>query len=85
MRFFAAIYVLAAVLMVLNRALLGTRPFQVLDAFFGKTKRHDREAAAGMRFRAAEIKCVPIAHFARERYEQHNFYLRELRIPAERF
>ena len=35
---FAAIYVLAAVLMVLNRALLGTRPFQVLDAFFGKTK-----------------------------------------------
>lgn len=35
---FAAIYVLAAVLMVLNRALLGTRPFQALDAFFGKTK-----------------------------------------------
>ena len=35
---FAAIYVLAAVLMVLNRALLGTRPFQALDVFFGKTK-----------------------------------------------
>ena len=32
---FGAIYILAAVLMVLNRALTGSRPFRALDAFFG--------------------------------------------------